>query len=120
MIEMAPCSSSEPAERTITQQATEITSATAHLRITGLRWHRGQFAFMGGASTPGRAGPVLHLVLRYMQALIAQMSQAAMYYHHHSLDQQLCRLATTEPRASAVQSAVDHTGAHRQYARRGS
>jgi CRP-like cAMP-binding protein len=70
--------------------------------------------FMGGESTPSRAvvqsagnglrlraavmkeefnraGPVLHLMLRYTQALITQMAQTAVCNRHHSLDQQLCR-----------------------------
>jgi CRP-like cAMP-binding protein len=34
---------------------------------------------------------VLHLLLRYTQALITQMSQTAVCNRHHSLDQQLCR-----------------------------
>jgi CRP-like cAMP-binding protein len=38
-----------------------------------------------------RAGPALHLLLRYTQALITQMSQTAVCNRHHSLDQQLCR-----------------------------
>jgi hypothetical protein len=38
-----------------------------------------------------RAGPVLHLFLRYTQALIKQMAQTAACNRHHSLDQQLCR-----------------------------
>jgi CRP-like cAMP-binding protein len=38
-----------------------------------------------------RAGPVLHLLLRYTQALIAQMAQTAVCNRHHLLDQQLCR-----------------------------
>jgi len=69
---------------------------------------------MGGKSTPSRAvvqsagqayrlsaqvmlqdfnrgGPVLHLLLRYTQALITQMAQTAVCNRHHSLDQQLCR-----------------------------
>ena len=36
-------------------------------------------------------GPVLHLLLRYTQALITQMAQTAVCNRHHSLDQQLCR-----------------------------
>jgi len=70
--------------------------------------------FMGGHTTPSRAvvqsagrgyrlkadslmlefnrnGPVLHLLLRYTQALITQMAQTAVCNRHHSLDQQLCR-----------------------------
>ena len=38
-----------------------------------------------------RSGPVLHLLLRYTQALITQMAQTAVCNRHHSLDQQLCR-----------------------------
>ena len=38
-----------------------------------------------------RAGPAMHLLLRYTQALITQMSQTAVCNRHHSLDQQLCR-----------------------------
>ena len=69
--------------------------------------------FMGGESTPSRAVvqsagqgfqlksqamkdefiwlPVLHLMLRYTQALITQMAQTAACNRHHSLDQRLCR-----------------------------
>lgn len=70
--------------------------------------------FMGGGSTPSRAvvqsaghayrlraqllktefclaGPMQHLLLRYTQALITQMSQTAVCNRYHSLDQQLCR-----------------------------
>jgi len=39
----------------------------------------------------GKTGPVLHVLLRYTQALITQMSQTAVCNRHHSLDQQLCR-----------------------------
>jgi CRP-like cAMP-binding protein len=39
----------------------------------------------------GRGGPVLHLLLRYTQALMTQMVQTAACNRHHSLDQQLCR-----------------------------
>ena len=38
-----------------------------------------------------RGGPVLHLLLRYTQALITQMAQTAVCNRHHSLEQQLCR-----------------------------
>ena len=38
-----------------------------------------------------QAGAVLHLLLRYTQALITQMAQTAVCNRHHSLDQQLCR-----------------------------
>jgi CRP-like cAMP-binding protein len=38
-----------------------------------------------------QAGPAMHLMLRYTQALITQMAQTAVCNGHHSLDQQLCR-----------------------------
>lgn len=38
-----------------------------------------------------RSVPVMHLMLRYTQALITQMSQTAACNRYHSLDQQLCR-----------------------------
>ena len=38
-----------------------------------------------------KAGPVMHLLLRYTQALITQMAQTAVCNRHHSLSQQLCR-----------------------------
>jgi CRP-like cAMP-binding protein len=36
-------------------------------------------------------GPLLHLLLRYTQALITQMAQTAVCNRHHSVEQQLCR-----------------------------
>src|SRR6202167_1718709 len=38
-----------------------------------------------------RSGPVLHLLLRYTQALLTQMAQTAACNRHHTVDQQLCR-----------------------------
>ncbi len=38
-----------------------------------------------------RGGPLMHLLLRYTQALITQMSQTAVCNRHHSVDQRLCR-----------------------------
>jgi CRP-like cAMP-binding protein len=88
--------------------------ASAEIAIVGNEGIVGVSLFMGGESTPSRAvvqsagsgcrlkaqlmkdefsksGPVLHLLLRYTQALITQMSQTAVCNRHHSLDQQLCR-----------------------------
>ena len=36
-------------------------------------------------------GQLQHLLLRYTQALLTQMSQTAVCNRHHSVDQQLCR-----------------------------
>jgi CRP-like cAMP-binding protein len=88
--------------------------ASAEIAVVGNEGLVGVALFMGGESTPSRAvvqsaghgfrlkaqwmkdefnraGPVLHLLLRYTQALITQMSQTAVCNRHHSLDQQLCR-----------------------------
>jgi CRP-like cAMP-binding protein len=88
--------------------------ASAEIAVCGNEGMVGVVLFMGGESTPSRAvvqssgkgyrlkgqfvkaefdksGPVLHLLLRYTQALITQMAQTAVCNRHHSLDQQLCR-----------------------------
>jgi len=39
----------------------------------------------------GRHTEMLHILLRYTQALITQMAQTAVCNRHHSLEQQLCR-----------------------------
>jgi CRP-like cAMP-binding protein len=88
--------------------------ASAEIAVVGNEGLVGVSLFMGGESTSSRAvvqsagqglrlqaqlmkdefnraGPVLHLLLRYTQALITQMSQTAVCNRHHSLDQQLCR-----------------------------
>jgi len=87
---------------------------SAEIAVVGREGIVGISLFMGGDSTPSRAvvqsaglgfrlkaslmmlefnraGPVLHLMLRYTQALITQMAQTAVCNRHHSLDQQLCR-----------------------------
>lgn len=38
-----------------------------------------------------RSVPVMHLLMRYTQALITQMAQTVACNRHHSVDQQLCR-----------------------------
>jgi CRP-like cAMP-binding protein len=88
--------------------------AAAEIAVVGDDGIVGVSLFMGGQSTTSRAvvqsaghafqlkphqlvdefnrnGPVLHLLLRYTQALITQMAQTAVCNRHHSLDQQLCR-----------------------------
>src|SRR5882762_3095711 len=88
--------------------------ASAEIAVVGHEGIVGISLFMGGQSTTSRAvvqsagqgfrlkanlmmqefnraGPVLHLLLRYTQALITQMAQTAVCNRHHSLDQQLCR-----------------------------
>jgi CRP-like cAMP-binding protein len=88
--------------------------ASAEIAVVGNEGIVGISLFMGGESTSSRAvvqsaglgfrldaqtmkdefdraGSVLHLLLRYTQALITQMAQTAVCNRHHSLDQQLCR-----------------------------
>jgi CRP-like cAMP-binding protein len=88
--------------------------ASAEIAVVGNDGLVAVSMFMGGGSTPSRAvvqsaghgfrlnakdmktefdrgGAVLHLLLRYTQALITQMSQTAVCNRHHTLDQQLCR-----------------------------
>jgi CRP-like cAMP-binding protein len=87
---------------------------SAELAVVGHEGILGVAVFMGGETTRSRAivqsagcavrldgrvimngfkraGPVMHLLLRYTQALITQMSQTAVCNRYHSVDQQLCR-----------------------------
>ena len=88
--------------------------ASAEIAVVGNEGLLGISLFMGGDTTPSRAivqsaghavrlkaaflkeefdrfGPLMHLLLRYTQALITQMAQTAVCNRHHSIDQQLCR-----------------------------
>jgi len=88
--------------------------ASAEIAVVGNEGCVGIAIFMGGQSTLssavvqsagksyrinaqiileefGKAGPLMHLFLRYTQALITQMTQTAVCNRHHTLDQQFCR-----------------------------
>ena len=88
--------------------------ASGEISVVGNEGLVGVAVFMGGESTSSRAvvqsagvayrlrgqklkdefnkhGELLHLILRYTQALITQMAQTAVCNRHHSIDQQLCR-----------------------------
>ncbi|MDP1902595.1 MAG: Crp/Fnr family transcriptional regulator [Rubrivivax sp.] len=88
--------------------------ACAEIAVVGNEGIVGAALFMGGVTTPGRAvvqsaggawrmkaqcltdafehcAPVRQLLLRFVQALMAQMAQTAVCNRHHSLDQRLCR-----------------------------
>ena len=88
--------------------------ASAEIAVVGHEGLVGVALFMGGETTPSRAvvqsaghayrlrgqwlkeefgrnGAMQHLLLRYTQALLTQMSQTAVCNRHHSVDQQLCR-----------------------------
>jgi CRP-like cAMP-binding protein len=54
-----------------------------------------------------RAGLMQHLLLRYTQALLTQMSQTAACNRHHTVEQQLCRwLLLTVDRAPSQEVIV--------------
>jgi CRP-like cAMP-binding protein len=88
--------------------------ASAEIATVGNEGMVGFALIMGGDTTPSRAvvknagtafrmkadfmkhelqlvPPILHLMLRYTQALITQMAQTAACNRHHTLEQQLCR-----------------------------
>ena len=88
--------------------------ASTEIAVTGNERLVGIPLFMGGESTPSRAvvqsaghgyrvrgailkklfessGSVQHLLLRFTQALITQMTQTAVCNRHHAVDQQLFR-----------------------------
>jgi len=88
--------------------------ASAEIAVVGNEGVVGISLFMGGETTPSRAivqsagaayrlpaakmmaeftrgGTIQHLLLRYTQALITQMTQTAVCNRHHTVDQQLCR-----------------------------
>ena len=88
--------------------------ASAEISVVGNEGLVGISLFMGGESTPSRAvvqsaghgfrlraqfvkdevvraSPMLYVLLRYTQAMIAQVAQTAACNRYHSIDQQLCR-----------------------------
>ena len=88
--------------------------ASAEIAVIGNEGLVGISLLLGGESTPsravvqsaghgfrmkalkikqefGRSTPVLHVLLRYTQALLTQMAQTAVCNRHHTLEQQLCR-----------------------------
>lgn len=87
--------------------------ASTEVAVVGNEGMVGISLLMGGANTPSRAivqcagqgfrirgqafkeefhrsPPLMHLLLRYIQALITHMAQTAVCNRHHCLDQQLC------------------------------
>jgi CRP-like cAMP-binding protein len=65
-----------------------------------------------------RSGEARHLLLRYTQALIAQMTQTAVCNRHHTIEQQLCRWLLSEPGPAGWRRPGDDAGADRQHAGR--
>ena len=88
--------------------------SSAEISVIGNEGVLGVALFMGGETTPSRSivqsagfayrltgrrlkeefnrhGEMLHLLLRYTQALLTQMAQTAVCNRHHQVEQQLCR-----------------------------
>jgi len=103
-----------PASGIVTLLYAMENGASTEIAVIGNEGVVGVALFMGGESTPSRAvvqsaghgyrlkaavlkkefelgGPLQYLLLRYTQALIAQMTQTAVCNRHHAVDQQLCR-----------------------------
>ena len=91
-----------------------LNGASAEVAVVGNDGVVGLSQFMGGNATPSQAvvqssgqgyrlraqlvknemtrgGAVLHMLLRYTQAMIAQVAQTAVCNRYHSIDQQLAR-----------------------------
>ena len=110
---------------------------STEIAVVGHEGFVGTPIFMGGGSTPSRAvvrsagvglriaatelrdafarsPAVVRVMLRYTQALIAQLAQVAVCNRHHSLDQQLCRWLLLSldrlpgPEIAATQESISH------------
>jgi CRP-like cAMP-binding protein len=116
----------------------------AEIAVVGNEGVVGVALFMGDATTPGRAvvhgagwaysltgallkqeftrgGAILQLLLRYTQALLAQMTQTVVCDRHHSLDQRLCRWLLlrldrmeTDELTMTQEAVVDMAGVRRE------
>src|SRR5258708_39354532 len=111
---------------------TMIDGSTAEMGLVGKEGVVGIALFMGGETTPNRAmvqggggafrmkskamldefkrgGEFQHLLLRYTQALITQISQTAVCNRLHSVEQRLCRwLLMTHDRAQSDELEMTH------------
>ena len=102
-----------PLQSHISLLYTMLDGSTAEMGLVGQEGVVGIALFMGGETTPNRAmvqgggiayrmkakamldefkrGEFQHLMLRYTQALITQISQTAVCNRLHSVEQRLCR-----------------------------
>jgi len=111
---------------------TMIDGSTAEMGLVGNEGVVGIALFMGGETTPNRAvvqggglayrmkakimldefkrgGEFQHLMLRYTQALITQISQTAVCNRLHSVEQRLCRwLLMTHDRTNSDELQMTH------------
>jgi len=111
---------------------TMINGATAEMGLVGNEGVLGVALFMGGDTTPNRAvvqgagqalklpattmqlefsrgGEFQHLLLRYTQGLLTQISQTAVCNRLHSVEQRLCRwLLMTHDRTDSDELQMTH------------
>jgi CRP-like cAMP-binding protein len=103
-----------PIDALVSLQHVMTNGSASETAVVGNEGMVGVSVFMGGHSTLGRAvvkcagrglrltaqciknefnrgGPVMHLLLRYTQALLTQIAQTAACNRHHSIDAQVCR-----------------------------
>jgi len=103
-----------PTTAIVSLQYLTESGSSAETAVIGNEGMVGTWLPMGGGTTPSRdvvqsagrgfrlsasvlmeefdrSGPVMHLLLRYTQALITQTSQMAVCNRHHSLEQRLCQ-----------------------------
>lgn len=103
-----------PCDTVVSLQYILDSGASSEFAVVGNQGMVGVAVLLGGTSMPSRgvvqsagtgfrvnaqvikdaferAGPIQHLLLRYMQALLTQMAQSAVCNRHHVIEQQLCR-----------------------------
>jgi CRP-like cAMP-binding protein len=103
-----------PTTAVVSLTYTTLDGASAEVAVVGHDGAVGISTLMGGSTTPGRsvvqsagrayrlgaqavqgeaarAGPLLHMLLRYTQVMIMQVAQTAMCNRYHLIDQQLAR-----------------------------
>lgn len=82
----------------------DTTSSSAVVQTAGHAYRLERIKLMQAFD---QAGLMQRLLLRYVQALMTQMSQTAVCNRHHSIEQQLCRwLLLTQDRVSSGQLVI--------------
>ena len=124
-----------PTSAAVSLQCLTQAGASAEIAVVGNEGAVGTSLFMGGNATPsqavvqaagqayrvgalaaqneiGRSAAMLRLLLRYTQALIAQVAQTAVCNRYHSIEQQFCRrLLLGLDRAPSDELAMTQEGA---------
>lgn len=133
-----------PTTAVISLLCTTVDGGTSEIAMVGNDGVVGVSMIMGGNSMPNRAvvqtaglgyrlpsrlvktevergGPALHVLLRYTQSLITQVTQTAACNRHHGIDQQLARrllmaldMASTNDLAMTQEGAAGLLGVRRE------